>query len=420
MSKVVRITFIVAVLAASLAGAGLMFAAREDPERKPRVERGVAVETVRVSRNKHRLDVRAAGLVLPARVLDVHPEVSGRLTWLYQQLAPGTFVKKGQTLFRIDARDYQLGVRRSKADVRRARSALELEQGQQAIAKREWELFGDQGAPSDGGGLALRQPQREAVESEVNAARVGLAQAMLSLHRTSLAPTFDAVVVESDAEVGQLATPQTRLARLVGTSAFWVRVSIPTEQLAHVTIPGIDGEGGSRVLVRQAIGERTIETHGRVIRLLSGLEPSSLMARLLVEVDDPYGFSQVRDGGARPYPLLLGSYVEVIVSGSEQRELIELARSAVRPGNLAYVLDSESSTLRVRKLVVVWQLPDTVLVESGLSDGELVVTSPLGSAVDGMKLRDVTDEDERGAVVGTKEPTRDAGSTSPTPSGHRE
>ena len=61
---------------------------------------------------------------------------------VYRRLVPGTFVSKGQTLFRIDARDYVLALQRAQAELQSAESALSLERGQQQIAKREWQILG--------------------------------------------------------------------------------------------------------------------------------------------------------------------------------------------------------------------------------------------------------------------------------------
>jgi hypothetical protein len=196
-------------------------------------------------------------------------------------------------------------------------------------------------------------------------------------------------VVDSNAEVGQLATPSSQLARLVGTQHFWVRVAIPADKLPFIRIPGIDGDKGSSVVVKQAVGRTEVTRTGSVTRLLSDREASSRMARVMVRIDDPYGFEQADESGARPYPILLNTYVDVIIAGKQEKRLVEVPRSAVHEGNVAYVFEPQGSQLSIRKLSVAWTLPDTLLVEAGLKDDERVVTSPLTSAVDGMKLREV-------------------------------
>lgn len=396
MNKLVTLGAVLAVLGASSFAANLLISAREEPKQKARVQRGVSVETLTVHEREHRLDVRASGVVVPARDLEVFTQVSGRVEWLYENLMPGTFVEKGQPLFRIDTRNYSLRVEQESAELKRAESALELELGQQKIAKSELELLqrtAQRREPAEPDleehALALRKPQLEAAKGDVAAAEARLEGAQLDLARTSFAPRFDAVVIESNAEIGQLATPQTRLARLVGTEEFWVRVALPKDQLTHIAIAGIGEDQGSPATVRQEVGERVVERPGHVIRLLSNLEPGSRMARVLVSVADPYGLEQAEKSGQRPYPILLDAYVNVVIEGKQKRRLIEVPRKALREGNVVFVYEPKSQELSIRSVEIAWRLPDSVLVERGLEDGARVVTSPIAGAVDGMKLREV-------------------------------
>lgn len=192
------------------------------------------------------------------------------------------------------------------------------------------------------------------------------------------------------AEIGQLVGPQVNIARLVGTDKFRVLTSVRADQLRHIALPGIDGGEGSQVTVRQHIGGDEVVRTGRVVRLLSDLEPGSRMARVLVEVDDPYGLEQAGDGGERPYPLLLDAFVDVHIDGRKTAELVELPRGALREGDRALVYaDGE---LSVRELTIAWRRPDTVLVDEGLNHGDRIVTSPLATPVDGMKLRDLSSD----------------------------
>ena len=88
-------------------------------------------------------------------------------------------------------------------------------------------------------------------------------------------------VREEVIDIGQLISPQSRLASLVGSDAFWVQVSLPYADLRRIAIPDVNATEGSRVLIRQDLGGETIERQGRVIRLQYDLEPMGRMARVL-------------------------------------------------------------------------------------------------------------------------------------------
>ena len=56
----------------------------------------------------------------------------------------------------------------------------------------------------------------------------------------------NALVIEEAVEMGQLITPQSRLATLAGTDQFWVRVAIPPERIDWVRFESGDGTHGAR------------------------------------------------------------------------------------------------------------------------------------------------------------------------------
>lgn len=400
MSKPFTIGIVAAILLGSGLGGYALWAAREEPKRRPRSEEGVAVETLRVRRETVRLPVLASGVVTAARDLQVFPQVEGRLVWLFKKLTPGTFVPKGQPLFRIDDRDYRLRVQQVRAEVQQAKTELALERGRRRVAELEWKQLGHKN--EDGAAeaeLALREPQLEAAKAALEAAKAKLETAKLQLSRTTFRAPFDAVIAESNAEIGQIASPQQRLARLVGTDRFWVRANVRASMLPHIAIPGLDGATeGARVVTTLDTGEHTVTRSGRVIRLLSGLQPDSRMAQLLCTIEDPLGrlagnppLHDTKDGPSPSprYPILLDSYVDLRIEGKHERSLIELDRDALRKGDRAYVLDPERQRLEIRELQIAREHPEHVWVSSGLEDGDRVIVSALAYAVEGMRVREV-------------------------------
>lgn len=403
-SKIIKVLFIPLLILAGAAVAGFaLFNARDKPSKATQEERAVAVETLEVERTEHTMDVEAAGTVIPARQLDVYPQASGRLTWLYESLDPGTFVDQGQALFRIDEQDYRRSIEELEAAVKQAQAQVDLERGHHEAAKEDWQHYNSRAGQSDGAqreapALAVREPQLASAEANLEAARARLATAETQLGRTSFRAPFNAVIVDASAEIGQLVGSQAQIARLVGTDEFRVRVSVRADRLDHIALPGIEGAKGSAVTVRQHIGDREVVRKGRVLRLLSNLEPGSRMARVLVEVDDPYGLDQAEETDARPYPMLLDAYVDVRIEGRQTADLVEIPRKALQEGDRALVVDPDDGRLAIRDLKIEWRREDTVLVSEGLDDGDRVIVSPLATPVDGMKLRDLG-EDEREEIA---------------------
>lgn len=329
-----------------------------------------------------RVEVTGMGTVTPARQVKLTPEVGGRIVEMHPNLLPGGRVQEGDELIRIEPRDYELAIELRKADVARATLEFKLEQGRAAVAAREWDVVAPVDVSSElGRDLALRKPQLEATRVGLASSRAAVEQAELNLERTSLAAPFDAVVIEDYVEVGLQVSPQTPIATLVGSNEFWVEALVPVERLAWIDIPGVNAEEGSpATVVHQSSDGFRVERPAKVVRLLSSLEQAGRLARVVVAVEDPL------DAGPSNLPLLLGAYVEVRIEGHELGDSFLVPRTALRDGNIIWTIDAENR-LHVRTVEIAWRTKDTVMVRGEIDTSERLVTSRVGAAVEGMKLR---------------------------------
>lgn len=368
----------IGILVASILGALLLVATKEEPPRAPKPLEGTLVEVTQIQARRHEVDLHAKGTVVPAKEIVLQPELGGRVVWQSPELVAGGRFDAGEPILRIDARDYQLAVESYRSQVRRAKLELTLEARRGEVAKREWESFGEMDASDDQRALAQREPQLEASKLDLKAAQSALKKAELDLKRTVLRAPFNAMVVSEDVDLGQLLNPQTPVARLVGTDEFHVQVSVPVGALRTVRVRS-DARSGSEVTIIQRVGAGTIERHGEVIRQLPDLDPGGSMARLLVSIENPLG----RKG---ELPLLLGSFVDVAIAAQPIDNAIRLPRAALRNGREVYVMNDEN-LLEIHEVEIAWTEPDSVLITGGLAPNERVVISRIATPVPNMLLR---------------------------------
>jgi multidrug efflux pump subunit AcrA (membrane-fusion protein) len=394
-ARVFRVVLPLVVLGAGAVGAGVLISRRSAPVKEPPDTRGVLVEVEPVRASRERLRVQAFGTVVPARRVVLEPEVSGKVVWRAPELVPGGRFRRGAALVRIDASDYALALRQRRAGVEQAEQELLVEKSRKAIARREWDIIGEeQNATQEGKAVALREPQLKSAEAALNAAESAASQAALAASRTAIVAPFNGFVIGTAVDVGQLVAPGMQLAELIGSDEFWIQVSIPMDALAALAVPGVnaESEAGAEVTIRQELGEKKLVRHGRVVRLLGDLDPVGRMARLLVSLADPLTIPRQeasREGeqnGATALPLLLGAYVEVEIQGREVVDVVELPRRALREGNQALIY-GKGDRLEVREVDVVWRREHSVLLTGGVRDGEEVIVSRISNAVDGLKLR---------------------------------
>ena len=394
MATLARVGLVVLVLAVGVVAALGIIRSRPQAVQVPPDDSGVLVEVAEVRRLPRRIDVEAQGTVVPAQRVVVQPQVSGRIDVVAADLAPGTILREGDLIFAIEDADFKLAVARATAAVAEAAAQLQLEQGRGRVAEREWELFQDElDAEQKAASLALREPQLRSRLSAVQTARANLARARLDLERTVVRSPFNAVVLSEAIEVGQIVTPQSQAVTLAGTDAFWVRAAVRTDELDQLRVPGLHGAAlGSRALVRLD-RENDDVLEGRIVRLLGDLDTAGRMARVLVEVADPLALESGAGSAGRHGLLLLDSYVDLMLEGAAVRDLFELPRDWLHEGRNLRMYSG--GRLELRPVEVAWRFEDSVCIDSGLNDGDLVVTSRLATPIEGMKLRRVDDAPAR-------------------------
>ncbi len=107
------------------------------------------------------------------------------------------------------------------------------------------------------------------------------------------------------------------------------------------------------------------------------------MAQLLVEIDDPLSRKQENRNKPR---LLLGSYVQAEIEGTPIESAIRVDRTDIHEGNTVWLMD-DNGMLDIREVGITFRGRDHVIVESGLQNGERLVTSALSSPIAGIPLR---------------------------------
>ena len=361
---------------------------REERKRPPRL-----VRTIRVEPRTERIVVTAHGVVIPARQVVMQAQVNGRVVRQHESLVPGGRIPRGAELIRIDPADYDLALAEKEAALEEAEFELAVEKGRQVVASREWKLLqGDLPDSEANRSLALREPHLKKAEALVRKAKNLIAVAKLDLSRTEVVAPFNAVVLEEKMEIGQLVDRGLEVCTLAGSDEFWVRVSLPIEKLRWITFPNGTSPGAAATVFLDTGEGESVGRDGRVVRLLGDLETKGRMARILISVHDPLT-------GKNKQPLLLGSYVRVEIDAGTLGDVLAVPRSAVREGNMLWVVNPEQR-LDIRKANVLWSRADTVLVASEcIAENESLVVSGLRTALPQMLVsaQPVTDHESKGA-----------------------
>ncbi|MBE3069502.1 MAG: HlyD family efflux transporter periplasmic adaptor subunit [Planctomycetes bacterium] len=430
MRLILRVLLPLAILVGGALVAAHLIATGPEAKQRPPERRARLVEVEQVTFGPQRAIVHAMGTVGPAVSVDLHPRVGGEVVEVSKEFVPGGRFGEGGLILQIDKEDYTLAVERQRlaaeqaelaADqsdlaleqrqsaVARTEGELKLELGQQDIARREYELLGeDVGDAAEE--LVLRQPQFRTAQAAEQAAKTAikeadvackaaraaakeaqntLRRAELDLERTAIQAPFNALVQSRGVNLGATVSAATVLATLIGTDAYWVEVSVPVDQLPWIQVPRTTDEPGAavRVFDEAAWGADRFRT-GRVCRLAGDLEEQGRMARLLVAVEDPLALAEANRGQPA---LLINSYVRVEIEGTPIASAASVSRTLLRDGDHVWVMGPDD-LLQIRPVTVVFRSRDAVLVTGGLKAGDRLVVTDLAAPVEGMPLRLRTDE----------------------------
>ncbi|MEZ4461800.1 MAG: efflux RND transporter periplasmic adaptor subunit [bacterium] len=356
VQKIIKYVLPLVVLVMGIAGAVTLVKSRPQPKRSERVDHGVLVDLEVAQVQTKKINITAQGTVMPADKVVLQPQVSGAVVWVSEKLVAGGLVEQGEPLIRIDRRDYEIALQQRKATVAQAEAQLRIEEGQQRVAQREWELFKQRTDEATDASLALRAPQQRIAEVNVESAKAGSDKAKLDLDRTVIRAPFNAYIQSENVAMGQTVSPQNPLATLIGTDHYWVQISVPVDKLPFIQIPLVNATEGAPATVTQQNGAERVVRTGRVLRLLPEVDALGRMARVLAEIDDPMHLAQPVE--SRGVPLLMGAIVSVELAGRDEAQVAVVPRSAVHDGSKIWAV--QDNALQIREIEVVWGDEETV------------------------------------------------------------
>ena len=382
-SKLKRAALPIGLIILGLSGFMALVKTKPKPKKVQASEVPLVVDTMIASSQPIKVTINAQGVTIPSRQVALKSEVTGRVIWSSHKLRPGGMFRAGEAILKLDPRDYEIAVAQQKAAIGRAQVELQIERGRKNVAEREWALMKKK---AKGSALALREPQLASAQLALEAAESGLRRAELNLDRTTIRAPFDAFVIQKNVDVGELVTIQSPLGSIASSDSFWVEVKVPARKLAWVSFPK-DGQPGSKARISLNFGGQQITRGARVIQLAGDLDPIGKMARVIVEIDDPFALSS----NPNSLPLLLGSFVTVNIASQRELTAVSIPRTALLEGDKVMLVNAKNR-LEIQNVEIVWREQDTVFTTSGLEAGDRVIKSRISRPIAGMLLKVLGEE----------------------------
>jgi RND family efflux transporter MFP subunit len=281
----------------------------------------------------------------------------------------------------LDPTDYEVALQRAEAQLISANARLELEKARAIQAAKEWQMTGR--PQSEAPILALRKPYLAEAEANILQSKAEVKRAKLKLEKTKIRAPYAGMVASKGADVGQYVTTGSRLGETFAIDFVEVRLPLTERDLARMdalTFKGIPSE--SMVTLSGSVNGKQREWLAEVVRSEGVVNEINRSQYLVARMSDPYGISG--SGDSVSPPLLVGTFVTAKLKGKVLEDVFELPRSALLQGSKVATVDSQTR-MNIRAVDVIFS-DDSFYYVTGLNDGVQVITSALGTPIEGLKL----------------------------------
>ena len=441
--KPLKLLFIPPVALAVL-GFLWMTSDREVPAESP-VEVAVAVRTMVVAPRSMVAKAVGYGRVVAERSWSAVSEVQGRVVTLADGLAEGSIVEAGMILLEVSRTDYELNRQKALANIAAAEArlselsrseenshrALEVQERILEVANAEYErvesvvkrgsdsaaaldisrktvLAQEASVTSLKNTLALYPAQRASAQASLDVREAELAEAKRSLEKTRITAPFRGRVSVVNVEEGQFARTGDTLITLDSTDAVEIIAEIQPRafQPLIATALGSAFEMGSLVDTSQAVSilqraqitasvslsmpDSNAQWTADIVRLRGTMDNETGAMGFVVRVTDPLIASPEH---GRP-PLNVGTFVAVTFISKPMEGIVSIPRASLHYSDLGvqfvYLSDAENR-LQTREVQTSAVIGGDVVIQAGLSGGEILVLSDPRPSVPGLKIEPITD-----------------------------
>ncbi len=385
--KIIHLFMTLAVLAVGIYFGMNLIKTAPETERRPSKKLIPLVDVIEARPQSYSVQLSSRGTVSPRTESTLTSQVSGRVIRISDHFRPGGFFEANEELLQIDPIDYELALTSAKAEIQQMRLALTEEKAQAKQAESDWKKLGMKGKPD---ALVMREPQLAEARAMLASANAKVKRAQIDLERSRIIAPYAGRIMEQHVDIGQYVSSGTTLAKIYATEYVEVRLPLTDRQLAYVDLPEsyrgeVATKKGPEVKLSAELGNKIYSWKGRIVRTEGSIDTQSRQLFVTAQVDDPY----VRSKEDRP-PLKIGQFVRAQIVGKTLNNVYVLPRSVLSgtDGILIAVEDQENKYhVQYRSLKIVWQDSENVVIGSGLSGGELVISTSMPYATDGAEIR---------------------------------
>jgi len=413
-----RVGVCLTVLFLGVVGMSKLASLKKPPAESPVTERRLQVETMKVRSENVPVFITGYGEVRVLNEVAVAPEVSGKIVAIHPRLEVGEIIPAGDTLFEIDAINYQASFKEANATVAQWQSTILRLEKQSAIdaqrlktlqrnrdlAQAEFErirkLYEVDKVGTRSGVERAEQAYNSTVDqvdqmdqavtlypmrikeaqSGLMSARARLLLAEANLERCQVKTGFTGRIKSVNIEKGQYVTPGQPVITLADDATLEIQVPLDSRD-ARQWLRFDGASTGNKTAWFAGLENLPCTIHwtedkdghhwqGKLNRVVK-FDPKTRTITVAIRVDATSALS----GDAKKLPLVEGMFCEVRIPGRTLEDVYRLPRKAVSFENTAFI--SVNDRLKTVAVQVVRTDDEFAYISKGLNPGDMVITTRL-------------------------------------------
>lgn len=347
----IKLALPLVVVAISILIALAMINSRADLPRRESAAKVPVVDVMTIEPADITVSIRSQGTVKARQEINLVSEVSGRVISVAAEFVAGGQVAAGTVLLQIDPIDYEVAITEAQASL--AAAQLRLSEVK----------------------VVLMRAAIDEAEAAVKAAEARLRRAQADLDNTTITAPFDAIIDSKSVDLGQFVTTGLSMMRLLSTDIAEVRLPILASDIPFIRSAQSPDGRRPEVLFTALRGNTQLQWQGHITRLEQRVDKQTRVFHLVAEVREPY------NNDAHEQAFSVGMFVDATIEGIDIANAIRIPRSALHSGNVVYLL--EDGLLAKRKVEVLRQEQDSIIIQTGLERGDVLILSRLNLMVEG-------------------------------------
>lgn len=324
----------------------------------------------------------SSGLVKANETVNVLAEVSGKISHVNPLARPGALLERGELLANVDNIDYSLALRTQQSQLVQAQASLELERGDQILAKEELALLEGVDQTSLETTLVLREPQLLMAQAKLDIAKTNVKKAEIALQRTNIKMPFKGKIISKSVGRGSRVGQNSNLFKIVNVDTFWVEVKIPRSFL------GLFDSSKDAILTQPKLWGEGVNRTAKFVSVLPELDTRDRQVKVLLAIDNPLSLNASNTVDATNPPIFINDFLSIELQGNEINDAWVIKSHWLQADDSIWVVD-KANTLQKRFVDVLFKGRELIYIKADFIQGDRALSEKPGIASEGLPVRPI-------------------------------